>query len=93
MDSLFGGDEELTDSEEKQKELDDYVAKQRMRFYNAIYSSLRNRKWIHGVHISEEDEVKYLNYDQKIIKPVAGTAGVEQFIGLPDPLPDTTITK
>ena len=83
------GDGEKTPKEEKQEELDDYVARQRMRFYNAIYSSLRNRKWIHGIQIPKEDEKKYLNYDQKIIKPAKGTAGVEQFEGLPTPLDDS----
>ena len=88
--STSTSDGEKTPKEEKQEELDDYVARQRMRFYNAIYSSLRNRKWIHGVQMPLEDEEKYLNYDQKIIKPVKGTAGVEQIDGLPTPLGDRT---
>ena len=74
-------------AQEKQEELDEYVEKQSMRFYNAMYSSLRNRKWIHGTRIPKADEAKYLNYDQKIKDPKTGTA-TDFFVGLPDPLPN-----
>ena len=74
-------------AQEKQEELDEYVEKQSMRFYNAMYSSLRNRKWIHATVIPKADEAKYLNYDQKIKDPKTGTA-TDFFVGLPDPLPN-----
>ena len=87
LDSLLGSEPSKTDSQVKQEELDQYAEGQRMQFYNAIYSSLRRRRWIHGTEIPPADEGKYLNYDQKIIKPVAGTAGIEKFYNPPDPVP------
>ena len=72
-------------AEEKQEELDVYVERQRMRFYNAIYSSLRERRWILGTRIPEADAARYLNYDQKIKDPATGIA-TDNFVGLPDPL-------
>ena len=88
LDSLSGSEPSKTDSQVKQEELDQYAEEQRVKFYNAVYSSLRKRRWIHGTEFPQNDIPKYLNYDQKIIKPVAGTAGVEQFVGLPDPVDD-----
>ena len=88
LDSLSGSEPSKTDSQVKQEELDQYAEEQRVKFYNAVYSSLRRRRWIHGTEFPQNDIPKYLNYDQKIIKPVAGTAGVEQFVGLPDPVDD-----
>jgi hypothetical protein len=83
-DAVFGADK--TPVEEKQEELDKYLEEQRMKFYNIVYSSLRNRRWIQGVEIPINDIGKYLNYDQKIKDPTTGMA-TDYFYGLPDPLP------
>ena len=84
------GDQDNSDLKDKQEKLDEYLGQQRIKFYNIVYSSLRNRRWIHGTQIPKGDELKYLNYDQKIEKvtkkKIKGGAGVDQFIGLPETL-------
>ena len=74
---------EKSESKKTQEQIDILTENTREDFYNALYSSLQNRGWIHGVVATTEDLIKFLNYDKVDLRkgPV---------YNLPDPLGSDT---
>jgi len=56
--------EEKSESQQTQEEIDALMKNTREDFYNALYSSLKKRNWIHGVAIETGDLEKFLKYDK-----------------------------